>query len=152
MSPISTTTKPARARSGNVFAQALLLRRARTEVVMIIEAGLSNRHNLCMPRMCDELLERKIELLVRVVGMRAKRAVDLRKTLGDREHLGMSSQQRADGHDVGHPGRTRTRHDAIKVPAKIGKVEMAVAIDQRKLRSLTFVIIRCRHRKSLFFN
>jgi hypothetical protein len=58
---------------------------------------------------------------------------------------------RRDGNDARNAGRLRARNHGIELAGEIGKVEMAVAVDQRRLRSPTFVIIRYRHAKSFFY-
>jgi hypothetical protein len=84
--------------------------------------------------------------------MRAQRAVNFRKSLGDCQNLGMLFNPSGYGHERCNASRACARHDVIELAGKIRKVEMTMAIDQHKLRSLTFVIIRYRHRKPLFFN
>ena len=79
--------KSGRASGGNVIAQSLHLSVARTEGVMIIEPSLADRHDFGMLRARDELLYAYVKLFMSVMGMRADRAVYIRKPLGNREHL-----------------------------------------------------------------
>src|SRR5262249_23698264 len=119
--------------SGNVPAKTELLRLARTEIVMVIEARLPNRHDLSMIGAHRQILDRNI-LLLRIMRMRAQRAVDFRKSLGDCENLGMLFDARGYGHERTNAGRACARHDAVELAGKIGKVEMTMAIDQRQSR------------------
>src|SRR5262245_16124812 len=87
------------ARNRDVIAEALFLRLARASLVVISEPGFSDCDHFWMARAADQLVDGDVEFLVRVMGMRAERAVDVGKALGDVEHLGMSFDSRRDGHN-----------------------------------------------------
>ena len=87
-----------------------------------------------MARAPDQLIDGDVKLLVRVMRMGADRTVDVRKALGDGEHLGMAFDPRRDGDHARDAGRPRARNDGIELTGKIGKIEMAVAVDQCQSR------------------
>src|SRR5262252_7225507 len=103
---------------------------------MVIESSLSNRDHLGMARAPDQLIGGDVQLLVRMMRMRADRAVDIWKTLGDGEHLGVALDPRRDGDDARDAGRARARDHSIELAGEIGKIEMAVAVDQHQLCAL----------------
>src|SRR6266545_1052605 len=82
------------ARDGDVIAEALFLRRVRASLIVIIEPGFSDCDHFGMARSVDQFVEGDVELLVRVMRMRAERAVDVGKAIGDAKHLGMSFDSR----------------------------------------------------------
>src|SRR5262249_35524120 len=92
-----------------------------------------------MARAPDQLIDGDVQLLVRMMRMGADRAVDVRKALGDGEHLGVAFDPRRDGDDARDAGRPRARNDGIELTGKIGKIEMAVAVDQRQSRRQVWV-------------
>ena len=89
-----------------------------------------------MPRAPDELIDADVQLLVRVMRMGADRAVDIGKALGDGKHLGVPFDPRRDGDDTHDPGRPRARNHGIELAGEIGKIEMAVAVDQHQFCAL----------------
>ena len=97
---------------------------------MVVEPRLPDRHHLGMARARDQLVGADVELLVGMVRMGADRAVDLREALGDGEHLGMPLDPRRDGDDARDAGRLRARHHGLVLAGEIGKIEMAMAVDQ----------------------
>ncbi len=109
---------------------------------MVIESGLSERDHLGMARAPDELIDGDVQLLVRVMRMGADRAVDVRKALGDGEHLGVPFDPRRDGDDTRDAGRLRARNHGIELAGEIGKIEMAVAVDQHRRDPLR-PLVRC---------
>ena len=108
----------------------MFLRRARASLVVIIEPGFSDCDHFGMARSADQLVDADVELFMRVMGMRAERAVDVGKALGDAEHLGMSFDSRRDGHDARNAGCLRAGNHGVELVGKIGEIEMAVAVDQ----------------------
>src|SRR5260370_12969361 len=106
---------------------------------MVVESGLSERDHLGMARAPDELIDADVQLLVRVMRMGADRAVDIGKALGDGEHLGVPFDPRRDGDDPRDAGRLRARNHGIELAGEIGKIEMAVAVDQCQSRPETSV-------------
>ena len=122
--------QPGLARRRDVTAEALLLRLARAGVVVVVEPGLAERHHLGVARARDEVAETDIEFLVGVVRMGADRAKHVRKTLGDRHHLAVPRDARRDRDQAADIGLARAADDGVKLGGKIGKIEMAVAVDQ----------------------
>ena len=61
------------------------------ELVVIVETRFAECHDLRVTRARDKILDREIELLVRVMRMRADRAEHVGKALGDRENLGVTA-------------------------------------------------------------
>src|SRR5262245_13075985 len=89
-----------------------------------------------MARAPDQLIDGDVQFLVHVMRMSANRTVDIRKALGDGEHLGMAFDPRRDGDDARDAGRPRAHNYGIKLAGEIGKIEMAVAVDQHQLCAL----------------
>src|SRR5215470_3890909 len=85
------------ARGGDVVAQALFLRQARAAIVVIVEPGLADCHHLGVTRAAYQLIDRNIELFVRVMRMGPDGAIDIVEALGDGEHFRMSFDSRRDG-------------------------------------------------------
>src|SRR5262249_26264719 len=115
------------------------LRRAWASIVVVVKSGLSDRDHLGMARARDQLVDGDVELLVRVMRMGADRAVVIGKALGDGEHLGVAFDLGRDGDDARNAGRPRARNDGIELTGEIGKIEMAMAVDQCQRRRETLV-------------
>ena len=106
---------------------------ARRAVVMIIETRLADADAFWMGCERNQTIEISFRRLTDVLGMFANRA----------EHLGISLRQRGDlakfldpGRNRDHApdaGRARTLDDGIALRGEIGKVEMAVTVDQHGL-------------------
>ena len=102
----------------------------------LVAQVLSDRDHLGMARAPDQLIGGDVQLLVRMMRMGADRAVDIRKALGDGEHLGVAFDPRRDGDDTRDAGRPRARNHGIELAGEIGKIEMAVAVDQHQFCAL----------------
>ena len=122
--------QPGFARRRDVAAKAALLRLARRVVVVIVEAGLADRHDLGVPRARDQVARRHVQFLVGVVRMGADRAEDVGKSLGDRQHLGVARDPRRDGDQAADAGRARAGDHAVELGGEIREIEMAMAVDQ----------------------
>src|SRR5690242_15366241 len=72
-------------RSRNVRAKSPLLGLTRRSVIIIVEAGLADRHHFVTATGGHKFGETDVSLLMRVVRMRADRAINLGKAAGDRE-------------------------------------------------------------------
>jgi hypothetical protein len=118
------------ARDDDVIAEALFLRRARASLIVIIEPGFSDCDHFGMTRSVDQFVDGDVELLVSVVWMGPHRAIDLGKALGDAEHLGVPLDPHRDGDDAPNAGGAGARDDGVEFAGKIGKVEVAMAVDQ----------------------
>jgi hypothetical protein len=121
------------ARSGDVGAEALGLLRARAVLVVEVEAGLADADNLGMAGRLDQAVRRALPLLLRLVRMNAHRAPDIVVAFGDGAHLVELVEPCADGQHAGHARATGARQHARLVARKLGKVEMAVTVDQHQL-------------------
>ena len=62
--------------------------------------------------------------------MGADRAIDVGKTLGDREQAVQPLYPRRDRDDAADPGGLGARDDGVEIVGEIGKIEMAVAVDE----------------------
>ena len=88
----------------------------------------------------DDLLERDIPLLRGMVRMGADRAIHIAMRLDDLEQIGEPAHPRRDGQ---HETDARTfgmRKHGLALRGEIGKIEMAVAVDQHhgKMKDLMF--------------
>src|SRR6516164_335095 len=92
--------KRGRPRGSDVIAQAPCLGLGRARLVMIVESSLPKSHHFGMPGTRNEIFDRNLELLVSIVGMRADRAINVWKSLGDCEHLPMPCDPSADGNNA----------------------------------------------------
>ena len=84
----------------------------------------------------DQLIYRDVELVMRIMRMRANRAIYIGKTFGDAEHVGVALHACRDSNDARNVGRPGARNHGIEFPGKIGKVEMTVVVDQHQLCAL----------------
>src|SRR5262245_41732760 len=89
-----------------------------------------------MARTPDHLVDADVQLLMRMMRVGADRAVDIGKALGDGKHFGMPFDPRRDGDNACDAGCPRTRNHGIELAGEIGKIEMAVAVNQHQLCSL----------------
>ena len=83
-----------------------------------------------MRRQAHDLLERDVELLVRVVGMRADRAVDVGVRLRDGDQLRQLADARRDGDDHADARFPRPRKQRLAVLRELREIEVAVVIDE----------------------
>src|SRR5215813_1528518 len=138
--------QPGCARGGDMVAKSLFLRRPRAALVVVVEPGLSDGDHLGMAGAADQLIDSDVELLVRVMRMRANGAIDIGKALGDGNHLSVAFDSRRNGDDARDAGRPRAGNDGIELAGKIGKIEMAVAVDQcQSWRQMTVFYSIWRH-------
>ena len=118
------------ARRRDMGAEASLLQIARAVVVVIVEPGLADRHHLGMPRQAHDLVQRDVFLFVRMMRMGADRAEDSVMGLDNLEQLAEAPHPRGDRHHEADPRRTRTGKHRLTLGAEIGKIEMAVTVDE----------------------
>ncbi len=131
------------ARRRDMRAEAALLRLARRIVVVVVEPGFAERDDLGVTRAENEIGGGQIELFVRIMRMRADRAKNVGKALGDRQHSVMTANARRDGHDAPDTDVARASDHGVELGGEIGKVEMAVAIDEHV--SIVPRVLRLRH-------
>ena len=99
-------------------------------VVVIVEARFADRDDLRMPCVRDEIGCGDLQFLVGVVRMRADRAINVGKALGDRQHIGEPMHARRDRDHARNPGRSSAHDNVVKLVGKIRKIQMAMAVDQ----------------------
>src|SRR5207253_1971774 len=114
----------------------------RAVVVVIVEPRFSDRNHLAMTRVSDQIGDREVEFLVRVVRKPADRAIDARKALGDGEHLGIAPDPGRGRDQRSKPGRAGARDQAIKLARDIRTVPMAVRAAVVAMQALTAVAVR----------
>jgi len=121
------------ARGLNVDAESPLLRVARAVVVVIVEPRLADRHHLRVLGRGDEVGNRHVRFLGGMVRMRADRAIDVVETLGDGAERGEFPDLGRDRHQARDLGGAGAREHGIELGGKIGKIEVAVAVDEHQL-------------------
>ena len=117
-------------------AKAALLRLARRVVVVVIEAGFADRHDFGMPRGRDQIGRGYVELFMGVMRMRADRAEHVGKALGDGEQFRLALHSRGNRDHALDPGGAGARDHGVKLRGKIGKIEMAMAVDEHVVVSI----------------
>src|SRR3569832_1812966 len=78
------------------------------------------------------MFEGDVEFFVRIMRMRAHRAVDIVEPLRDGFHLVEFPDARRNRHERADASRMRTRDDVIQLWRKIGKIEMTMMIDKHQ--------------------
>ena len=124
--------QPGFARGGNVGAEALRLRLARGVVVMIVEAGLADRHHLRVGGKAHQLGRGDVQFFRRIVRMGADRAIDLVERFRDFKNLWKLPDPGRDRHHAPDPGSEGAGDDGLPLLGEIGEVEVAVAVDQHQ--------------------
>jgi hypothetical protein len=125
--------QPGFARRGDVVAEAAFLRLARAVVVVIVEPGLTDRHDLGMARARHQIGRGDVELLVGAVRMGADRTVDVRESLRDCNEIVVLLHLRGDCHHPADAGVAGAPDNSVEVAGEIRKIEMAMAVDQHDL-------------------
>ncbi len=100
---------------------------------MVIEAGFADRHDLGMLRARNQIAHAHVEFLMGIMWVRADRAIDVGKALGDGQHLIVSAHAGRNRDHPLHTCRPRPTDDGVQLGGKIGKIEMAMAVDQHFL-------------------
>ena len=118
------------ARRRDMRAEALLLRLARAVVVVIVEPGFADRDDLGMLRAGRSGPRGDVLLLCALCGWVPTEQIDIGEALGDRQSTGEPPHPRRDRHHAADAGRARTPDDAVEVVGEIGKIEVAVAVDE----------------------
>ena len=122
--------QPGLARRRDVAAEAGLLGVARAEIVVIVEPGLADGDHLGVAAARDQVLDGEVELLMCVVRMRSYGAVDIGESLGDRQQAIELAHPGRDGDHAPYPGRPGALDDRVEVVGEVGKIEMAMAVDE----------------------
>ena len=103
----------------------------RRVIVVVVEAGFADSNTLRMRRQRADRRGVSLRLLSGVMRMRADGEIDRGKALGDRPQTIRLGDA---GRDRRHPlyaRRLGARHDVLDLVGKIGKIEVAMAVDQR---------------------
>ena len=111
--------------------QALALCHGRALVVEIVEAGLTDRDALGMLRLGDDLRDCDVQLLVRIMGMRADGKKHARVRFGNLAIDVELFYPGRDGDQRGDAGRGRAAYDSVALGGKVREIEMAMMIDER---------------------
>ena len=125
-----TSGSPVSRAAAMCWQKAGFLRVARALVVVIVEAGLADRHHFRMLGKRDQRLGIDVEFLVGIMRMRADRAENLRIFLGNRQHLRQLTHAGGDGDHAADAGRPRPPDHRVELGGEIGKIQVAVAIHQ----------------------
>ena len=115
----------------DVGAESLRLRRSRRLVVVVVEPGFADGHDLRMRREPDECGGRHVELFGSVVRMRADRAKNRVMRLGDLQHACKALHARRDGHHAPDTRSHGARDHGVALFGEVGKVQMAVTVDEQ---------------------
>ena len=97
---------------------------------MIVEAGLADPDTSWMRRKGDDLGCRDLGFLGGVMGMRADREENVVMPGRDRLQRGVAANPRRDREKTADTRRARPRQNPGLVGRKIGKIEMAMAVDE----------------------
>ena len=113
-----------------MLAQALGLCLARRVVVVIVEAGLADRHDFTIFRQRDQRLGVDVQFLVGVMRMRADRTENLGKFFSNGKHLREFTHAGADCDHAANAGGARPLHHSVQLAGEIRKIQVAVAVDE----------------------
>ena len=128
-------------------AKAHRLQRLVLGAIDIVETRLPDRDHLRMLRQGDEFLRRDVRLLMGAVRMCADRAIDRGVAFGDGADLVEAAHARRDGHHEADAGRVCVGDQAVAVLIEIGKIEMAVAVDEHGIRGCAERWVRLKRRE-----
>ncbi|MET4772926.1 hypothetical protein ABIA28_005140 [Bradyrhizobium elkanii] len=104
-------------------------------LVEIVEPGLAERHDLRMLGQLDQFAGRDAILFIGMMWMGADRAVDVGEALGDREQAAEPPHPGRDRDHAADAGRLRAADDPVEIVGKVGKIQMAVTVDQHEFRT-----------------
>ena len=123
-------------------AKAALLGLARAMLLEIVQSCFAKCHDFRVTRQFDQLARGDTILFVGLMRVCTDGAIDLGKSLRDRQQSAQAPHPCRDGEDASDIRGCGTRDDAIEVVREIGKVEMAVAIDKHLFKPLTLELVR----------
>ena len=128
-----TSGRPVSRAAAVCRTKALLLDVARAVFVVVVEARLADRHNLGMARQFDQFLDHDIELArQRDVRMGADRAEDVVMGFGDGAKRVKIAQLGRDAEHQPDIGVTGARQHAVEIGLELGKIEVAVTVDEHR--------------------
>ena len=108
---------------------------ARRVVVVIVEARLADADAFGMVGECAHGGEILRPLPRRLMRMGADGEEHVVVPLRDRGHAGRLRDSRADGDHALDAGRARALDDRVEVVGEVGKIEVAMAVDDHRLRA-----------------
>jgi hypothetical protein len=97
---------------------------------VVIEPGLADRDHFRVPRARDQVRRRHVRFRLRIMRMGADGTENVGKTLGNRQHFRVTGNARRDRNQARNAGIARASDYGIELVGKIGKIEMAMAVDQ----------------------
>lgn len=97
---------------------------------MIIQSRLAKSHDFRMFSKPHEIIGSDVEFLMRIVGMRTDRAIDVIVGFRDGENGVELTHPRGNRHHTLDTSVERPLHDVIALRFEFGKIQMAVGIDK----------------------
>jgi len=97
---------------------------------------LAERHHLWVLGQFDQFAWGNPILFIGLMRMGADRAIDVRKSLRDRKQRAETPHPRRYRDDAPYPGGFRARDNAVEIVGKVGKVEVAVAVDKHRIATV----------------
>ncbi len=114
----------------DMTSEARFLVLDRAEVIMIVQPGLADRHDLVTRSRRKDVLQRQILFFCGVVRMRSGGAEDVRIRLSQRVDLVKTAHPRANRDHRTDALLTRSLDHGIAFGCEIGKIQMAMAVDK----------------------
>jgi hypothetical protein len=99
---------------------------------VIVETGLPDRNNLGGAGAGHEIAGGDVQLLMRVMRMRADRAIDVREALGDGEKIGLARHAGRDCDHARDAGGAGALDHRLTVGVELRRVQVDVAVDQHR--------------------
>jgi hypothetical protein len=99
----------------------------------IVEAGLADRDDLGIGGEIHELADAHLAAVAPLVGMHARGAPEVRAGARDLAHRRESLQRGADGERMRDAVVAHSRHHSGKVGLELGKIEVAMGIDEHRV-------------------
>ena len=114
----------------DMHPQRPLLRLGAVGRVVIIKAGLADAHHFRMPRKLHKIDQRQGRAVCHAHRMQAHGKEDPGMGLGNRPHLRRVHRFGANRHHPPYPSLGSPGDDGLQLAIKIGKIQMAVAVDK----------------------
>ncbi len=130
---VNDQRKAGRTRGGDVRPKAARLRLGRAVLVEIIQPRFTERHDLGMFGQRDQLVSGNAVFLVGVMRMGADRAIDVREAIDDGKQPAKLPHPGRDGDDAPDAGGRGPRDDGVEIVGEIGKIEMAMAVNEHRV-------------------
>ena len=122
--------QPELARQRDLRAENALGDVARRVVVVIVQPGLADADAFAMGGEAADRRRVRLGLLGRLMRMRADGEIDVGEPLGQRLIDGAARDSGRDRHHALDARRARARDDGVEFFGEIGKIEMAMAVDE----------------------